>query len=429
MIRMRLLPRGRLSRQLLIMGLAALGTGLFTAHLVVVHQENRLIYRIVQQRLDSLAEQARAAAGQPGVPRSSLGHIALSRDVLAAIPAPLQGLQPGYHLLSGTTEIEHVLVRDEGPARLYAVYADGLHHQRVQAHQRILLGLFVALGAGLVVIAKWWAGTLIGLRPGMGRRLEGGARSPSLAAPPGTPDERAELASFYGDYQESAMATQQREREFIANVGHELRTPITLLLTGCELLEENASLDPAARRQVQRMATAAEHMSEAVRSFMILAREGSLGQADAVELRACVLEALEPHNADIAQRQLSLRVHVGADAVIEANREALFVVVSNLVKNAVKYTERGGISIHHLGHTLYVADTGCGIDDGDLPQLFQPFFRARRAAESGQPGLGLGLAIVKRICDFYGWTVTVRSTVGQGTTMSVEFSRPHASLF
>lgn len=422
MRRMRLAPKGRLSGQLVVCGLAVLAIALFCSMLVAVHQEDRLVFRLVQQRASLLEELADAQLDAG----AGWGYIARRASDLDALPAHLQALQPGYHLVARDAEIEHVLVRDRSSARIFAVYGDAPHRQRIQAHLRIVIGLFLVLGASLVVIAKWWASTLVHLRPAAHRRIE---RQRDGASPEAGPDERASLALPYGQYQEATLASQQREREFIANVGHELRTPITLVMTGCELLADNASLDATARRQLDRIATAAEHMNETVRSFLILARDGSFGRSEPVELRACVLEALEPHAQDIQARQLSVQVNVGADAIIEANREALFVVVGNLVKNAVAYTERGGISIHHLGQTLYVADTGCGIGDGDLPLLFQPFFRARSVAEAGLPGLGLGLAIVKRICDFYGWSITARSTPGRGTTMSVEFSRSNPNLF
>ena len=422
MLKKRRVPWWRLSRHLLVFGASILGTAVFCAYLITVRQEDRLVFRIVQHRAAVLAG---ASAGPPNL-QSDFGFIARSAGDRDRLPERLRTLEPGYHLLAGTDEIEHVLVRDENRARIYAVYGDRIHRQRVQSQLRMLLALVAVLGAGTVVLSNWWAGALIGLRPGARRRIE--RHRPADPPQDIAGDPQAHLALSYGEYQDAMVATRQREREFIANVGHELRTPITLVLTSCELLAENASLDDAAQRQLRRIATATEHMNESVRSFMILARDGSFGEVELVELRACVLEALEPHAQEIQERRLSVQVHVGIEATIEANREAVFVVVSNLVKNAVKYTARGGISIHHLGHTLYVTDTGCGIADGDLPQLFLPFFRTKAAAESGLPGLGLGLAIVKRICDFYGWSVVARSTPGQGTTMSIEFNRP-TSLF
>lgn len=422
MIGLRLATRGRLSGLLVLSGLAILGFSLFCAWLITVHQENRLVYNIVQQRAAMLQGLLDAPVGVV----SAFGHVAPGVQERENLPARLRVLDPGYHLLTDEAEILHVIVRDHGAARIYAVYGDGPHRQRLQAHLRILIGVFLALGAGLVVLAKWGAGALMGLSPAILRRVQRPRTGLAMAS---EADERAHLAQSYGEYQDAMLVSQRCEREFIANVGHELRTPITLMMTGCELLAENESLDAAGRRQLQRIASAAEHMNETVRSFLILAREGSLGSLEWIELRACILEALEPHSQEIQARQLSVHVRVGADVVIQTNREALFVVVGNLVKNAIKYTEHGGISLHHLGQTLYVADTGCGIDEEDLPHLFQPFFRTRRVAEAGVPGLGLGLAIVKRICDFYGWSITARSTPGRGTTMSLEFAKASPSRF
>lgn len=400
-------PQVRLAAQFAAFALAVLALTAFVGYLVVRQQEERLIYRLAEQA----ADRAQQAGSAP--PPDPLGRAA--------------EFAPGHHLVQGQGEIVHVVVRDTEQGRLVVTYGDRAHRERLGAFGRIWLAITGVIAVVVLVLAGAWARTMVARRPALHRRLlprlERAVRNRQTAS-----EREAQLAANYGSYSSRALGSERREREFIANVGHELRTPITLILTGCELLLDAPTLDERQRAQLRRIMNAAKHMNDSVRSFLVLARDGDLGQQEVVDLRGCVLEAFQPHRELLAQRGIELRIHVGAEATVTASREALQVVVGNLVQNAVKYTERGGITVHHLGDTLYISDTGCGIASADLARVFEPFYRARAAAESGRAGLGLGLSIVKRICDFYGWTIELRSTVNVGTTVRVDFRRAQ-SLF
>lgn len=408
--------RRRVAAYFAAFGLASLLPGLFLVYLLVLHLETRLAYQLAEQRADEMVKFAQPPAEQ----RSRL-------DVLPAQDRErFDELDAGHHLMAGEREIIHVVVRLVDGRRHVATYGDALHRERIVRMGRMLLAVGAALGAAIVVLAGWWSGVMIRLRPSVERRA---ARASAPAGAPGPAgDPRSELALPYNEYQHGVLGTRQGEREFIANIGHELRTPITLVLTGCELLRESERLGEPERRQIARIANAAEHMSELVRSFLVLARDGDFGGTEMVEVRQCVLESLSPHWDELKRAGIQVRIHIGAEVAVHANREAVFVVINNLVKNAIKYTDRGGITLHYLGHSLYVTDTGCGIDEQDLSRIFTPFFRSRSAAESGRAGLGLGLAIVKRICDFYRWPIQFRSSPGVGTTVRVDFTHT-ASLF
>lgn len=403
------LARTRLASQFAVMALLGLAICAFCFYLALRHQEEWLILRLIEQRAANLRQ---AHATLPF--SSSLGYVVRHDLESAGLPDHLRSLEPGYHVLSAPDGLEHVIVAVTEGARLYAVYSDGLHRERVARLGRILLVIVVGAGAVLVVLSSWWAGRLVVQRPRLRLRL-GRPRAPvsrTLA--------RREIQPM--PLPEVPYTT----REFIANVGHELRTPITLVLTGCELLLETTSLSERDREQLRRIMGAAEHMSETVRSFMILARDGDFGATETVDLRGVMIDALGPHREEIRRRGLNLSIDISIEACVRANREALFVVVSNLLRNAIKYTDLGGIAVQYRGNTLYVNDTGCGIEEADLANIFMPFYRTRSAAESGRAGLGLGLTIVKRICDFYGWPIRVRSAPGTGTTFRVEFSTPGA---
>lgn len=385
-----------------------------------------LVDRTMEERVQALLDELRSGAAPPmrAQPNPS-GHIARSPAERERLPARLRTLAPGKHAVWTGDRLEYVLVRKAGDALLYVTYDPAQHEERLAALRWMLFAGFAAVAAAAAALGPWWAGVLIRQVADLAQRLDhqrGPARDTRLAA--NVDEEAARLAAAFDRYESNLIRAVEREREFSSNVAHELRTPVTLICTSCELLMEDASLGPRTRHHVASIANAADHISDSIKSFLVLAREGDLGDKERVPVRECVLEVLEPFGAPLKAKGIEVRVDVPEHAAIYANREAFFIVVGNLIKNAVKYTDAGSIVVRYLGNRLYVQDTGCGIPASDIPNIFLRFYRARAASESGREGLGLGLAIVKRICDHYGWTLAVKSELGQGTTVTVDFVRP-----
>jgi signal transduction histidine kinase len=134
-----------------------------------------------------------------------------------------------------------------------------------------------------------------------------------------------------------------------------------------------------------------------------------------VDLRRCVEEAAHAYQDEIAHKGLALEVAIEQGAIVELDRKALQLVLANLIRNAVRYTDRGRIRISYDAPRVTVADSGVGIAPEHQPQLFERYFRGEHTPD----GLGLGLAIVRRICDDFGWKVEVQSRPGVGSTFTV----------
>jgi signal transduction histidine kinase len=101
--------------------------------------------------------------------------------------------------------------------------------------------------------------------------------------------------------------------------------------------------------------------------------------------------------------------------VVTLDRKALQLVLANLIKNAVRYTDRGFVRVSYDEPRLTVSDSGSGISPQHLPQVFERFYRG----DVDLDGLGLGLAIVRRICDDLGWKIEVKSQPGSGSAFSI----------
>jgi two-component system phosphate regulon sensor histidine kinase PhoR len=221
-------------------------------------------------------------------------------------------------------------------------------------------------------------------------------------------------------------------RDFVANLSHELRTPIASLKALTETLQAGAIDDPAVAGDfLGRMSAEADRLAQMMEELGELSRIES-GQVslnkepvDLPDLVARVLDRLRAQ-AERAGLLLETRIAPGLPRV-PADKSRLEQVLVNLVHNAVKFTAPGGrVSVtassdaDHI--TVSVADTGVGISADDLPRVFERFYKADRARAGG--GTGLGLAIAKHIVEAHKGRIWVDSVEGRGSTFS--FSLPLA---
>jgi signal transduction histidine kinase len=210
----------------------------------------------------------------------------------------------------------------------------------------------------------------------------------------------------------------EREKEFTANISHELRTPLTSVKTSCELIAHDPGLSVESQARLARIVLAVNRMNELMTSLLLLAREHTPSRIEPVSVRACLQEVVKVYSDKLRERSIELKTQVAADATINLDRNALYLVLSNLIKNAMKHTENGTITVKYLNRQLSVSDTGVGIAAEDLPNLFKRFYRSSSGAPRDS-GFGLGLSIVKSVCDHHGWKISVTSTLGSGATFTI----------
>lgn len=214
-------------------------------------------------------------------------------------------------------------------------------------------------------------------------------------------------------------------RDFVANVSHELKTPLTSIAGYAEtLMHELAPGQP--RQFAETIVQNAHRMQRLVDDLLDLSRIESGGwrpNPEDLELGGVLRDAWEPV-ADAAHRQgVALSVSPETErARVWVDAEALRQVLANLFDNAVRHTPSGGrltvMAQTQAGRTsIMVADTGTGIPAEHLPRIFERFYRADPARSRDQGGTGLGLAIVKHLVEAHGGEVTAESTLGRGTTI------------
>jgi two-component system phosphate regulon sensor histidine kinase PhoR len=226
-------------------------------------------------------------------------------------------------------------------------------------------------------------------------------------------------------------------QDFVANVSHELKTPLTVVKTCVETLLDGAVEDPAARGQfLQQIADQADRLHALILDLLSLARVESGEKAldlHAVAVGRAVAACVERHRPRAEAKRMTLEaIPPSEETTVWADDEALGQILDNLVDNAVKYTQPGGTvrvrwEVEGKNVRLKVEDNGPGIPERDLPRIFERFYRVDRARSRELGGTGLGLSIVKHLIQVMGGSVQAESELGKRTTFTVWLPRSPAT--
>jgi signal transduction histidine kinase len=241
-------------------------------------------------------------------------------------------------------------------------------------------------------------------------------------------DEVGRLAASFNTMAHQVARAHRMERDFVANVSHDLKTPLTSIQGFAQALLDGTVKDEAGQRQAaQIIYEEAERMNRLVRGLLELAKleSGQVTMArQPVDLARVLRECADgaSHRAEQASVTLNVRL---ADRLLPLTGDAarLEQAFNNLLDNALRYTPAGGqvelsaFPTSDGGIEVSVSDTGPGIPAEDLPRIFERFYRADKARTPG--GTGLGLAIVKEIIQAHGGTIRAASQPGQGTRFTI----------
>jgi signal transduction histidine kinase len=299
----------------------------------------------------------------------------------------------------------------------------------------LLIAPVILLGAGL--LGYWLAGT--SLRPVQGIMDEVDAISDGTSlhrrlAVPLSGDEMARLAVTVNGMLARLEQSFASLHRFTADASHELKTPLMVLRAGVERALIHPATPGEVLQSLDETLAQINQMTEMVENLLTLARadEGRAPLAvEEIDLRELV--------ADVAETAEMLGEDTGVKAVhtmpespvrLAVDRHRIREMLLNIVTNAIKYTPRDGtisLSLEEDGDwvTFVVRDTGIGIAAGDLPHIFERFWRAdpARSRTGARPGTGLGLAITKWIAEAHGGSITVQSRPGRGSIFTVRLPR------
>jgi two-component system phosphate regulon sensor histidine kinase PhoR len=215
-------------------------------------------------------------------------------------------------------------------------------------------------------------------------------------------------------------------RDFVANASHELKTPVAAVRALAETLQTALPEDPAAAlRFTERIGREAERLDILVRDLLDLSRveRGTL-DVEPVDLVGLVKEVAGGYADRAEERRIKLSTELQPGVAVRGDRAQLGLLLSNLVDNALRYTPAKGAVCVRLDAAesravLQVADSGEGIPAGELPRVFERFYRVDKARARQTGGTGLGLAIVRHVAEAHGGSVRVDSELARGSTFTV----------
>ncbi|MFO0551952.1 MAG: PAS domain S-box protein [Polyangiaceae bacterium] len=228
---------------------------------------------------------------------------------------------------------------------------------------------------------------------------------------------------------EAAEAATHAKSAFLANMSHEIRTPMNAILGYAQLLEKDGALDTKQRQQIETIRRSGEHLLTLLNDILEMSKieaGRTVLNPTMFEPRVLIEEVVALFEQLARDKGISLTWEAAREvpSVIEADQGKVRQIISNLLSNATKFTDRGGIAVS-LGRvdatrlSITVSDTGCGIDPASTQHLFQAFEQGAAGARRG--GTGLGLAISRGFARLMGGDLTVESEVGVGSSFRVVF--------
>ena len=226
-----------------------------------------------------------------------------------------------------------------------------------------------------------------------------------------------------------SMAAARSKNDFIANVTHEMNTPLTSIRGFAELIAEGGIPPERTKSVAKTIIKQSDRLSNLIRSIINFSAIDSDELPDyEVDLTELVRETISSFEPKLSQKNIALKLDIASGVKVMSRRERLLEIFNNLVSNGIRYNKEGGtltVTLTGGEHpALAVADTGVGIAEEDKERIFDRFYTVDKSHNGGGGGFGLGLAIVKKLCKRAGWKLSVQSELGVGTEFSIQFNPP-----
>lgn len=337
-----------------------------------------------------------------------------------AMPEQLRNLDAGPYFFQPGDETWHVLIFNHNGGKTVLLYDATINEERVHDFA------FIVIMAGILCI---------GLSYFLARRASRRITEPVLSLTrtlstwaPGAPDvsanrndEVGRLIEAFNRMQGEVDKSIAQEKEFAANLNHEIRTPLTTIRTDAEIALEDKALDQDTINRLKRTISNVDLITDTLESTVHL--KADLRQTpEQVSLKECLENAWQTTVGDEITPPLTLINQLLPDDTLLLNRYALQMTMRNLIRNTLEHAEASTLTVYRSGNRIYFEDNGKGIAQADLPFIFNRYYsgHTRDTRDQATPAKrrGLGLAIVQHICELEHWQIRVESSTQAGASMT-----------
>jgi len=334
----------------------------------------------------------------------------------------LAGLTTGLHEIDSEGREYDIGIAEQAGERFYLLFDDTLLEKYEQFIIILLAAIFLVNTFATIWLGFWLAGRVI--RPIKDLAQQVKVIKPEEGSEPlassFADDEVGDLAAAFDAYQDRLAAFVTREREFTADASHELRGPLAVIQATAEGMLANRALPVHFLPKVERIMRTAETMAGTLGVLLLLAREKDQDPLldDRTDLAAELKRVVADQRENLTGRPISLDLELRARPELMTPPAAAVMVADNLLRNALAYTVEGRVAVVLEKDRLLVEDTGPGIAPGDLHQIFE---RGKRGSNINAFGRGLGLAIASRLCDRFGWSLSLENISSGGVRAEWRF--------
>jgi len=355
------------------------------------------------------------------------GYLSINSDN-ELLPQELRGLTLGFHELQSNSDYRVALVSKLGSEQLTLVFNAGQVRQLAILFGLVPLGflLFVIYGSVFASYRLFRSSVspVVMLAKKVQKLGPETLNSEDFNVDDLDDNVDQEIISLTHALNQLVLRVEnfvEREREFTRNVSHELRTPLTVINMACDLILQEPDIKSSSEKTVNRIKTAASNMVNLVETFLLISREMDDDlKTDAISIMTIIESELEFIQPLIENKPVEIRIENDNDFSVKANEKVLSGLIGNLLRNAATYTDEGQISIEISEQSLTISDTGIGMNQSEIDQVFDAHYRGNHTKRAGH---GIGMTIVKKLADRFRWDINIQSVPKQGTIVSINFNK------